>query len=175
MFSNRPYIETVACFSEYLALMEAISNEMVALGFNVINARQMTANHSLPHRGNQIIILHLLPNMIKRSEKLQEIFKLSGLSHVVTKAEVQRAHDSLTQYYNCQSFGNVWTICKRMYIEMTEAKAFRTYIYVYTIVVRPYTFKSYGYVSCMGLDAVTDEWTDWLTISRKESRTWTKN
>jgi len=84
---------------------EDISSEMVALDFSVNSVRQLTTKQQ-PQGGNQSVNLPLL-----LVEKSPEIFKLTNLSHVITKAEAYRAQAGLKQCYNCQKFRHVWANC----------------------------------------------------------------
>jgi hypothetical protein len=48
---------------------------------------------------------------LPRAEKSLEIFKLTGLCHIAVKVEAYRNQNGLTQCYNCQKFGCVWSNC----------------------------------------------------------------
>jgi hypothetical protein len=50
---------------------------------------------------------------LPRSDKSQEIFQLTSLSHIIVKVEAYRPETGLTQCYNCQQFGHVWANCKQ--------------------------------------------------------------
>jgi hypothetical protein len=39
--------------------------------------------------------------------------KLTSLCHIAIRVEVYKAQTGLTQCYNCQKFGQVWTNCKQ--------------------------------------------------------------
>jgi hypothetical protein len=49
---------------------------------------------------------------LTRNIKFQEIFKRNSLNHIIIKVELYRAQTGLTQCYNYQNFGHVWTNCK---------------------------------------------------------------
>jgi hypothetical protein len=70
---------------------EDIANELLALGFRVIGVRQMT-----PTRPQASDNLPLFLVKLPRSDKSQEIFKLTSLSHVI-RVEAHRAQTDLTQ------------------------------------------------------------------------------
>jgi hypothetical protein len=105
--SEKP-IKAVSCHLLPDRLVEDISNNLEDLGFNIIDVRQMTANRRAPQGAPPSI-----PGYLNKKLKLQEIFKVNSLNHVIIKVELYRAQTGLTQCYNCQNFGHVWTNCKQ--------------------------------------------------------------
>jgi hypothetical protein len=87
---------------------EDIAKELQALGFIVISVRQLTSK-----RPQAPVSLPLFLITLPRSDKSQEIFQLTSLSHVMVKVEAYRAQTGLTQCYNCQQFGHIWANCKQ--------------------------------------------------------------
>jgi hypothetical protein len=77
---------------------EDISNSHEALGFNVINVRELATNRRAPNG---------------QTAKSQEILKLNSLNHIIIKVEPYRAQTGLTQSYNCQNYGHIWANCKQ--------------------------------------------------------------
>jgi hypothetical protein len=92
---------------------EDISNSLDDLGFNVINARQMTANRRTPHGQAYVDTFPLFLITLTRNVKSHDIFKLNILNHIIVQVEPYRAHTGLTQCYNCENFGHVWANCKQ--------------------------------------------------------------
>jgi hypothetical protein len=91
--------------------VEDISNELVTLGYSVINILQITTIRPQPQGGHQFNIPLLLVTLT-HNEKAKEIFKQTSLGNFVIIIEVYRNHGGLTQCYNCQKFGHVWKNCK---------------------------------------------------------------
>jgi hypothetical protein len=89
-----------------------ISDEVLALGFNVINVRQMVVTRPKAEDGLQTCNIRLFLVTLARNEKASEIFKLTNLGHVVVRAEAYRAQGWMTHCFNCQRFGHVWVNCK---------------------------------------------------------------
>jgi hypothetical protein len=92
---------------------EDISNALVELGFSIISVRQMTSKRTIQEGGSQVVNLPLFLVTLPRTEKSQEIFKVTNLCNIIIKVEAYRAQNGLTQCYNCQQFGHVWANCKQ--------------------------------------------------------------
>jgi hypothetical protein len=79
----------------------------VELGFDAISVKQITTSRRPPSqdhaRGNLPLFLITLP----RTEKSQDIFKLTGLCHISIKVEAYKNNNSLTRCFNYQEFGHV--------------------------------------------------------------------
>jgi hypothetical protein len=63
----------------------------------------------MKHPKSSPLFLITLP----RTAKSQEIFKLPSLCHIAINVEAYKTQNSLTQCYNCQTFGHVWANCKQ--------------------------------------------------------------
>jgi hypothetical protein len=63
--------------------------------------------------GSQPKTLPLFLITLPRTETSLEIFKLKGLCHIAIKVGAHRNQNGLTQYYNCQKFGHVWSNCSK--------------------------------------------------------------
>jgi hypothetical protein len=100
-------IKAVICHLPSDIPAEDISQELTALGYNVISVRQMTVSRSLPQGGSQAVNISLFLINLKRNQKSQEIFKLTNLSHIIIKVEAYIDRTGLTQCYNYQQFGHV--------------------------------------------------------------------
>jgi hypothetical protein len=96
-------------------LAEEIYQALVALGFDAISVKQMATSRRFPSedptKGNLPLFLITLP----RTEKSQDIFKLTGLCHISIKVESYKNNKGLTQCFNCQKFGHVWANCSCMW------------------------------------------------------------
>jgi hypothetical protein len=91
-----------------------ISDGLVDLGFDIISVKQMSTNRRSPSEGALRKNLPLFLITIPRTEKSQEIFRLTALCHIAIRVEAYRAQNSLTQCHNCQQFGHVWANCKQL-------------------------------------------------------------
>jgi hypothetical protein len=58
------------------------------------------------------VILPLFLITLAKNQKSQEILRLTNLCHIDIRVEVYRAQNALTQCYNCQDFGHVWSNCR---------------------------------------------------------------
>jgi hypothetical protein len=92
---------------------EDIANELLALGYKVINVRQLTSTRPQTEGDRRVLALPLFVITLEQEEKSQQIFKLQKLNHIVLKVEAYRARTGLTQCYNCQNFGHVWVNCRQ--------------------------------------------------------------
>jgi hypothetical protein len=90
---------------------EDISDGLVDLGLDVISVKQMSSTRRTPDEGPKF--LPLILTTLPRTAKSQEIFKLPSLCHIPIKVEAYRAQNTLTQCYNCQTFGHVWANSKQ--------------------------------------------------------------
>jgi hypothetical protein len=92
---------------------ERIYEALVEVGFDAIGVKQMTTSRRPPSedpaKGNLPLFLITLP----RTEKSQEIFKLTGLCHISIKVDEYKNNNSLTQCFNCQKFGHVRANCSQ--------------------------------------------------------------
>jgi hypothetical protein len=59
------------------------------------------------------VLLPLFLITLPRTPKSQDIFKLKSRCYTAIKVEAYKAQNGLTQYYNCQKFGNVWANCRQ--------------------------------------------------------------
>jgi hypothetical protein len=84
----------------------------VDLGFDVISVKQMASARRSPD-GSKPITLPLFLVTLPRTEKSQDVFKLSSLCHISMKVEAYKSQNTLTQCFNCQKFGHVWANCKQ--------------------------------------------------------------
>jgi hypothetical protein len=91
---------------------EDISDGQVSLGFDVVSVKQMKTTRRSPPEESKIINLFLFLVTLPRTAKSQENFRFPSLCHIAIRVEAYRAKNSLTQYYNCQEFGQVWANCK---------------------------------------------------------------
>jgi hypothetical protein len=82
---------------------EDIANELLAMGYKVHNVKQMTTTHQQPAGGRLTQALPLFLNTLERSEKSQEMFKLTQLHHIIIQVEAYRARTGLTQCFHSQS------------------------------------------------------------------------
>jgi hypothetical protein len=89
-----------------------ISDELVNLGLDVINVKQMTTTRRSPQE-TKIITLPLFLITLPRTPKSQEIIRLQSLCHIAIRVEACRNQNSLTQCHNCQQFGHVWANSKQ--------------------------------------------------------------
>jgi hypothetical protein len=87
---------------------EDISDGLVSHGIDVVSVKQMTAIRRSPPVESKIINLPLFLVTLRRTERSQEIFRLSSLCHIAIRVEAYRAQNSLTQCHNCQQFGHFW-------------------------------------------------------------------
>jgi PAX-interacting protein 1 len=92
---------------------EEICEALVELGFDTISVRQMTTTRRSPSQDSEHSNLPLYFITLPRTEKPQDIFKLTGLCHISIKMEAYRNQNGLTQSYNCQKFGHVWANCSQ--------------------------------------------------------------
>jgi hypothetical protein len=73
-----------------------ISDGLVDLGFNVVSAKQMSSACRATD-DSKPITLPLFLVTLPRTQKSQEIFKLSTLCHICIKVEAYKSQSSLTQ------------------------------------------------------------------------------
>jgi hypothetical protein len=92
---------------------EDISDGLVSLGIDVVNVKQMTATRRSHPEESKIIYLPLFLVTLPRTAKYQENLRLSRICHIAIRLAAYRAKNALTQCYNCQQFGHVWTYCKQ--------------------------------------------------------------
>ena len=93
-------------------LAEDIANELLAMDYKVHNVKQMSTTRQQPE-GGRLTQAKPLFITLERSEKSEEIFKLTQLHHIIIQVEAYRARTGLTQCFNCQQFGHVWANCKQ--------------------------------------------------------------
>jgi hypothetical protein len=90
---------------------EEICEALVDVGFDVISVKQMSTTRRSPSEDPAKSKLPLFLITLPRTEKSQEIFKLTCLCHISIKVEAYKNQNGLTQCYNCQKFGHVWANC----------------------------------------------------------------
>jgi hypothetical protein len=69
---------------------ECISKSLEGLGFNVINARQLTTNRREPNGQTHMETVPLFLFTLMRNAKSQEIFKLNSRNNIIIKVESYR-------------------------------------------------------------------------------------
>ena len=92
---------------------EDISEGLTTLGFDVVSVKQMTSTRGSPSEERTVRNLPLFLITLSRSDKSQEIFRLTNLCHIAIRVEAYRGQNGLTQCHNCQQFGHVWANCKQ--------------------------------------------------------------
>jgi hypothetical protein len=80
---------------------EEICEALVELRFDTISVRQMTTTRRSPLQNPEHSNLPLYLITLPRTEKSQDIFKLTGLCHISIKVPAYRNQNGLTQCYNC--------------------------------------------------------------------------
>jgi hypothetical protein len=80
---------------------EGITLALQELGYEVISVKQMTAKRPSPEGGATCISLPLFLVTLARSEKSQDIFKITSLCNIIVKVETYKSQKGLTQCYNC--------------------------------------------------------------------------
>jgi hypothetical protein len=70
---------------------EDISDGLDSLGFDVISVKQMSSTRRPSAEGTSLVNLPLFLVTLPRTPKSQEIFKLTGLSHITIKVEAYKA------------------------------------------------------------------------------------
>jgi hypothetical protein len=89
---------------------EEIYEALVELGFDMYS---VTTTRRSPSQDSEHSNLPLYLITLPRSEKSQDIFKLTGLCHISIKVEAYRNQNGLMQCYSCQKFGHVWANCSQ--------------------------------------------------------------
>jgi hypothetical protein len=92
---------------------EDITVALQELGYEVISVKQMTAKRPSPEGEATCISLPLFLVTLARSEKSQDIFKITSLCNIIVKVETYKSQKGLTQCYNCQRFGHIWVHCSQ--------------------------------------------------------------
>jgi hypothetical protein len=87
--------------------------QLQELGYEVISVKQMTAKRPSPEGGATCISLPLSLVDLARSQKSQDIFKITSLCNIIIKLETYTSQKRLTQCYNCQRFGHIWVHCRQ--------------------------------------------------------------
>jgi hypothetical protein len=90
-----------------------ICDGLVDLRFDIISIKQMSASRRSTSEGSVPQNLPLFLITLPRTEKSQEIFRLTALCHTAIRVEAYRAQSGLTQCNNCQQFGHVWANCRQ--------------------------------------------------------------
>jgi hypothetical protein len=85
---------------------------LVDLGFDVVSVKHMSSARR-SSGGQNPITLPLFLVTLPKTEKSQEIFKLSSLCHII-KVEAYKSQTTFTQCFNRQKFGHVWGNCKQV-------------------------------------------------------------
>jgi hypothetical protein len=85
----------------------------VDLGFDIISVKQLSTSRRSLSEGALPQNLPLLFITVPRTEKSQEIFRLTALCHIAIRVEAYWAQSGLTQCHNCQQFGHVWANYKQ--------------------------------------------------------------
>jgi hypothetical protein len=81
---------------------------LVELCFDTISVKQVTTTRRSPSQHPEKSNLPLSLIILPRTEKSQDIFKLTGFCHKSIKLEAYRNQNGLSQCYNCQKLGHVW-------------------------------------------------------------------
>jgi hypothetical protein len=92
---------------------EDISDGLVGLGFDVVSVKKMSTTRRTPPEGASSTNLPLFLITLPRKTKSHDIFRLTNLCHIAIMVESYKAHNGLTQCYNCQQFGHFWANCKQ--------------------------------------------------------------
>jgi hypothetical protein len=92
---------------------EDISEALTELGYDVVSVKQIPSSLRTKEEGFQPKILPFFLKILPRTEKSLKTFKLTGLCHIAVKVEAYRNQNGLTQCYNCQKFGHVWSNCSQ--------------------------------------------------------------
>lgn len=72
-------------------------------------SRRWRRNAPSPEGGVTPVSLSLFLLTLVRNQKWQEFFKISNLCKVIVKVGAYKSKFCLTQSYNCQSFGSIWS------------------------------------------------------------------
>jgi hypothetical protein len=83
---------------------------LVELGFGIISVKQMSTARQSQGSSISLPLFLIAP---PRSEKSQEIFKLTSLCYIAITVELYKSQSGLTQCHNCQQFGHVWANCRQ--------------------------------------------------------------
>jgi hypothetical protein len=75
-----------------------IANKLLAMGYKIHNVKQMTATRQQLEGGRLTQALPLFLITLERSEKSQEIFKLTQLHHIINQVEAYRACTGLSVF-----------------------------------------------------------------------------
>jgi hypothetical protein len=86
---------------------------LVNLDFDVISVKQMSTTRRPPAEGTTTINILLFLIALPRTQKSNEIFKLTSLCLIAIRVEAYKAQTGVTQCHNCQQFGHVWANCKQ--------------------------------------------------------------
>jgi hypothetical protein len=81
----------------------------VELGFDIISVKKMSTTRRSQGSSSTSLPLFLLT--ILRSEKSQDVYKLTSLCYIAIKVELYKSQFALTQCHNCQQFGHVPVAC----------------------------------------------------------------
>jgi hypothetical protein len=84
---------------------------IVELGFDIISVNQMSTTRR--SQGSSSTSLPLFLITLPRSEKSQEIYKLTSLCYIATKVELYKSQSGLMQCHNYQQLGHVWANCRQ--------------------------------------------------------------
>jgi hypothetical protein len=88
---------------------------------HLINVRQMTATPTAPNGHTHLEPLLLFFVTSIRNIKVQKIYKLNSLKHIIIKVELYRVQTDLMQCCNCQNFGHVRVNCKLNPLDVSGA------------------------------------------------------
>jgi hypothetical protein len=83
----------------------------VELGFDIISVKQMSTTRRSQGSSSTNFPLFLIT--LPRSDKSQEVYKLTSLCYTAIKAEIYKSQSGLTQCHNCQQFGHIWANCRQ--------------------------------------------------------------
>jgi hypothetical protein len=91
-------------------LAEQIYEGLVRLGFYIISVKQISTTRQ--SQGSPSTSLPLFLITLPRSEKSQEIFKLTSLCYIALKVDLCKSQYGLKQCHNSQQLGHVWANCR---------------------------------------------------------------
>jgi hypothetical protein len=76
---------------------EKIYEELVELGFDTLSFKQITTTRRSPSENPENSELRLFLITLPRTEKCQDVFRLTSLCHISIKVEAYRNQNGLTQ------------------------------------------------------------------------------
>lgn len=87
-----------------------ISDELKSLNFPVLNVQQWIQNKNDENYSYRLPIFQIT---LENNPKSREILQLNSINNIIIKVEAYNPQPRLRQCHNCQSFGHVFSGCKR--------------------------------------------------------------